>query len=348
MRRRTLILLIAGLLLGLLVVAPTATPFRVETTASDAMAPTIGAGDAYVTVPADTVSEGDIAVFWAPEEGEFLTRKVLRVGENGYVVGTGTNGEGIGANENETDEGMRNATTGDPRVVPRSSIVATVATVAGSPVVLPGLGGVIAALSAYRILLLFSVLLVLAAWVVRRRLLARSSGRVVMIRLRTVAVPLLAVVFVTCVAITPLSATTHQLTYSFDGAGGPGPSDGENATRTVFLPAATPPLTQWIVRGEGATVLNWTEAAGGINATLSVPPPETASRTEVTVRMFPYPEWVPPSLLEAAHDVHPIVGSLLGSVILVVPLSVLYRLILDPNWLVTRVRRRRLYLLRKG
>jgi signal peptidase len=337
------VLLIAGLLLGLLVVAPTATPFRVESATSDTMAPTIGSGDAYVTVPADTISEGDIAVFWAPGEGEFLTREVLDIGENGYVVGT--NGGATGVNESATGDMGENATPGDPRVVPRSSIVATVATVAGSPVVLPELGGVVSTLATYRTLVLFSILLVLAALLVRRRLLARSSERVVMIRLRTVAVPLLAVIFVTCVAITPLSATSHQLTYSFDGTGGPGPADGENATRTAFLPTATPPLTQWTVSGETATVVNWTEEDGGINATLSVPPPEAASRTEVTVRMFPYPEWVPPTLLSTAHGVHPIVGSLLGAVILVVPLWLLYRIVLDPYWLVTRVRRRRLYLL---
>jgi hypothetical protein len=325
MRQRTTVLLIAGLLLGLLVVAPTATPFRVETTSSDAVAPTIESGDAYVTVPADTISEGDIAVFWAPEKGEFLTREVLNVGENGYVVGG-------------------NTTAGDPRIVTRSSTVATVATVAGSPVVMPGLGGVVSTIATYRILVLFSILLVLAAWFVRRRLLARSSGRVVMIRLRTVAVPLLAVLFVTCVAITPLSATSHQLTYSFNGTAASGPADGENATRTAFLPTPTPPLTQWIMSGESATVLNWTEENGGINATLSVPPPETASGTVVTVRMFPYPEWTPTSPLETAHDVHPIVGSLLGAVILVVPLALLYRILLDPYWLITRVRRRRLYL----
>jgi hypothetical protein len=329
MRRRTAVFLIVGLLLGLLVVAPTATPFRVESAASDAMAPTIGSADAYVTVPADTVSEGDIVVFWAPEDGAFLVREVVRIEDRSYVVGTSAD-----------------AASGD-RVIPRSTIVGTVATLGGSPVVLPGLGGVVSAMSTYRIVLLFVGLLVLTAWFVRRRLLTRTSERTVMIRLRTIAVPLLAVVFVTCVAITPVSATSYQLTYTFDGAGEPDPT-AENTTREAFLPTVTPPFTQWVVTGESATVLNWTEEQGGINATLSVPPPETASRTEVTVRMYPYPGWVPAPVLERAHGVHPIFASLIGAVILVAPLALLYWLVFDPDQLITRVRRRRLYLLWKG
>jgi hypothetical protein len=340
MRQRTNVLLIAGLLLGLLVVAPTATPFRVESATSDAMAPTIESGDAYVTVPADDVTEGDIAVFWAPEEGRFLTREVLRIGEGRYVVGTGTNGS-------ETIDPGGNATTGDLRVVPRSSIAATVPTVMGGPVVLPKLGGVVSALATYRIVALFLLLLVLAALIVRRRLLARTHDRAVMIRVRTVAVPLLAVLFVTCVAITPLSATSHQLTYTLDGTS-ESDTAAENTTRAVSLPSVTPPLTQWVVRGEGTTVATWTEEDGAINATLSVPPPEQTSRTVVTVDLFPYPEWTPTPLVETAHDVHPAVASLLGAVALVGPLALLYRLVLDPNRLVTRVRRRRLYLFWDG
>jgi hypothetical protein len=340
MRQRTNILLIAGLLLGLLVVAPTATPFQVESATSDAVSPAIESGDAYVTVPADTISEGDIVVFWAPEKGTFLTREVLRIDGGRYVVGTGGNGSGT------TDPGA-NATTGDPRVVPRSSVAATVPTLMGAPVVLPRLGGVFAALAAYRIVALFLLLFVLAALFVSRRLLARTQGQAVMIRVRTLAIPLLAVLFVACLAITPLSATAHQLTYTLDGTN-ESSAVAENTTRAVSLPATTPPLTKWVVRGEGTTVANWTEEEGGINATLSIPPPERTTRTVVTVRLFPYPEWTPTPLVETAHDVHPAVASLLGAVALVGPLALLYRVILDPNRLVARVRRRRLYVFGRG
>ena len=342
MRRRTTTLLIVGLLLGLLVIAPTATPFRVESATSDAMAPTIESGDAYVTVPADAVSEGDIVVFWAPEEGQFLTRSVLATGEPGYVLGP------EGAAAGPTDEGTENASTRDSRVVSRSAIVAKVLTVGGSPVVFPGFGGVVSTLGTVQIVGLFLALLVLAVWFVRRRVSERANGRTVTIRVRTVAVPLLLVLFVTCVAITPLSATSYRLTYDVTETNESGAANGAGVTRAVTLPAVAPPLTEWVVDGEGATVLNWTSDGNGVNATLSVPPPEEADRAEVAVHLFPYPEWVPEPLLGAAHDLHPIVANLLGAVTLVGPLALLYRVLLDGAQPIARVRQGRLYPLRRG
>jgi len=330
MRRHTTTLLIVALLLGLLVLAPTATPFRVESATSDAVAPTIERGDAYVTVPAERIERGDIVVFWDSGEGRFLTRSVLDTGNDSYVLGTAANASASG-----------------PRIVPRSAIVAEVLTVGGSPVVLPGLGGVLSALAAYRIVALFLVLVVAAAWAVRARLSARTGGRMATVRLRTVAVPLLAVLFVTCVAITPLSSTSYRLTYAVAEADEPGLAVGEGVTRNVSLPVTTPPLTQWVVRGEAVSVANYTEERGAVNATLSVPPPEEAGRTVVAVHLFPYPEWVPPSLLEAAHDVHPVVASLLGALFLVGPLALLYRLFLDGSRPIAHVRRRRLHRLRR-
>jgi len=341
MHRHTTGLLIAGLLLGMLVLAPTATPFRVESATSDTMAPTIESGDAYVTVPADSVSRGDVVVFWAPEEGRFLTRAVLGVEEGGYRLGTADSD----TDPPENDGGGANASAEQSRVVPRSAVVATVLTVGGAPVVLPGMGGVFSALAAYRIVGLFLALLVVAGWVARRRLAARASGRTVTIRVGTVAAPLLAVLFVTCVAITPLSATSYRLTYA--ETGGADAAGGESLTREVSLPVATPPLTRWIVRGETATVANWTPKAGSINATLSVPPPGEAGRTIVAVHLFPYPAWLSGGVLGAAHDVHPVVASLLGAVTLVGPLAIPYRLFVDGRRPIARVRRRRLFPVRR-
>lgn len=344
MRRRTTVLLIVGLLLGLLVLAPTATPFRVESTTSDAMAPTIAAGDAYVTVPADAVVEGDIVVFWASEEGRFLTRSVLGVADRGFVIGTGADtavGNASGVDDGGSGaEGFRNASAGETRAVPRSAIVAKVLTVGGSPAVLPGLGGVVSTLAAFRVVGLFLALLLVTGVVARRRLATRASGPRATIRVRTVAVPLLIVLFVTCVAITPLSATSYQLTYDAIETGESDLPEGESVTREVSLPVATPPLSRWTVDGEGTTVLNWTEREGAINATLTLPPPEEAGGTVVGVRLFPYPAWVPAAPLETAHDVHPILASLLGAVILVGPLAALYRLFLDGARPIARARSR--------
>ena len=337
MRRRTTTLLIVGLLLGLLVVAPTATPFRVESATSDAMAPAIESGDAYVTVPADAVSRGDVVVFWAPGEGRFLTRAVIGVEEGGYVLGTGADATPA------ANGSAPNVSAGDPRLVPRSAIVATVLTLGGSPVVLPGLGRLVSTLAAYRIVGLFLALLVIAFWAMGRRLATRTGGRTATIRLRTVAVPLFAVLFVACVAITPLSATSYQLTYDATGTDGAASGDGENLTREVSLPVATPPLTRWVVDGEGTVVLNWTETRGGLNATLSVPPPAAAGESVVAVHLFPYPAWVPTAPLNAAHGVHPVVASLLGAAMLVGPIAVPYWLFVDGSRPIARVRRRRLY-----
>jgi signal peptidase len=325
MRRYVTTLLLVGLLLGLLVLATTATPLRVEAATSDAMAPTIESGDAYVTVPVDRVERGNVVVFWAPEEGRFLTRSVLEAGDGVYSVGTGGD-------------------SGDARVVPRSAIVAEVLTVGGAPVVLPGLGGPLSALAEFRIVALSLALLLGAAWITRSRLASRATDRTATIRVRTVAVPLLAVLFVTCVAITPLSATSYQLTYGGETGGDDPGADGD-LTRNVSLPVATPPFTQWVVRGEAVTVERWSAESGTINATLSVPPPGEAGQSVVAVHLFPYPAWVPRGLLEATHGVHPVVASLLGAALPVGPLALLYRLLLDGGRPIARVRRRRLYVL---
>jgi hypothetical protein len=339
MRIHTTAILVAGLLLTLLVVAPTATPFRVETATDDATAPAIERGDAYVTVPADEIEDGDIVVFWAAEEGRFLTRSVAGVTEGGYRVG------GTGDPGGNATSGGGNAIAGE-RVVPRSAIVGKLATVGGAPVVLPGLGGVVAALAASRVVGLFVALLVVAGALLRRRLSTGRSGRTATVRLRTVAVPLLVVLFVTCVAITPLSATSYRLTYAVTETGETGIGVGEDVTREVSLPASSPPLTRWVVEGDGVTVANWTPERGAINSTLSVPPPEEAGRTVVAVHLFPYPAWVPASLVEAAHDIHPAVASLLGAVTLVGPLALAYRLFLDGDRPIAHFRRRRLQRLR--
>lgn len=336
MRRYLWIILLVGLLLSLLALAPTAAPFRVETATSAAMAPTIETGDAYVTVPADTITQGDVVVFWASEEGSFLTRSVLDVGERSYLLGTSTDGPSM-----RGDDG--NVTAGDARLVHRSAIVAKVLTIGGHPIVFPGFGDILTTFAAYRFVALFLLLFVLAGAVVRRGLAAGASGQVTIIRVRTVVIPLLAVLFVTCVAITPLSATAYQLTYPVDETGESGLAGGENVTREVSLPVATPPLTRWLLRSEGATVANWTEERGAINATISVPPREAADRIAIEVHLFPYPDWVPTPLLETAHDSHPIVASLLGAVLLVGPIAILYRLFLDGSRPIARVRRHSLY-----
>ena len=308
------------LLLALLLVAPAASPVRIGYVDSDSMAPTIEQGDGYVAVPAGEVETGDVVVYWSSARGEYVTHRVVGEAEGGFLT--------KGDNNDRTDQAA-----GYPPV-PRTAILASVLTVGGSPVVLPGVGTLVPLVQTYRLVALVALLLAGAALLVRERARRgrRRPGRSVL-RVGDVMSPLFLVAVVTFVAVTPLGAASYQLTYvaSPDETGQYTIPVSESVTRTVTVDTPGRPLATHVVRAEGATI-DAREARGGqTDLTVTIPPPGSVGPTVIAVHVYPYPAVLPQGVIETLHDVHPVVA-VAGSILaLFGPLFLLYRLLLDPR-----------------
>lgn len=316
MRRQAAVVVL--LMLGLLLVTPSASPLQIGYVTSDSMSPTLEPSDGYVAVPSGEVEVGDVVVFWSSLRGEYVTHRVVEVTDEGLLT--------KGDNNRQTDQAA-----GYPPVQ-RSAVVAEVLTVDGSPLVLPGLGAVVPAVQRYRALLFVAILLsaVLLLVRVRAKWGSRRPGRTVL-RVGDLVEPLLVVGFVTFVAVTPLGAATYHLTYvaTEDGTGGYSIPIDEPATRTISVHAPDSPFTTHVVRAEGMTVVEQEANGSSVDLTVSIPPPGAAGPRGTAIRVYPYPGVAPQSLVERLHDVHPVVailgisGSLFGA------LYLLYRLALD-------------------
>lgn len=316
MRRQAAVVVV--LLLGLLLVAPTASPLRVGYVTSESMAPTLEPTDGYVAVPAGDVGAGDVVVYWSPVRGEYVTHRVVGEADGGYLT--------RGDNNPQTDQA-----SGYPPV-PRSAVVAKVLTVGGGPVVIPGLGAVVPAIQRYRAVVLAAIMLSAIGLLVRLRTTWKTHrpGRTVL-RVRDVVEPVLLVGLVTAVAVTPLGAASYQLTYvaSQDTGGQYTIPIDEATTRTVTVDATTTPITHHVVRAEGMTVVDRRPTADGIELTVSIPPPAAAGPQATSVRVYPYLGVLPADLTERLHDVHPVAAILGTSGLLFAVLYLLYRLGLD-------------------
>lgn len=312
-------LLVVIVLLAVLATGTTASPVRVRAMAGPEMAPTVGPGDAYVVVDADTVEVGDVVVFWSPETGTFETRRVVERTDAGYV----TKGDGL----ETTDQAAGRSP------VPRSGIVGEVATLDGGLVVLPGLGGVVTFAGERSLLLLGLVALLAGAYVVRGRPQRRrpDPDRHVW-RVRDVAGTLFVAALVTSLALTPLGAASYQVTFMATADGGEARYAvpvGEPVTRTVELPAPRMPATRLVLEAEGVTVDSWARTGDALAVTVTVPPAATTGAQPATLSVFPYPAVLPRPALEALHTVHPL-AAILGSAAGLLALPVLaYLLFVD-------------------
>lgn len=317
------------LLLGLLLVAPSASPIQLGYVDSGSMAPTLEPGDGYVAVPAGEVTEGEIVVFWSSNRGGFVTHRVVGQTDEGFI----TKGD---AND-VTDQ-----SAGYPPI-PRSAIVASVFTIGGTPLVIPALGSIVAVVNQYRVLALALLLLVGAILVVRERVNRRSTRpQRAVVRVGDVIEPLFLVGIVTFVAITPLGAAVYQVTYvaSADPSGGSTIPIGESVTRTISVDAPGRPLTAYVTEAEGMTIVDRRFEGATMHLDVSLSPPEQAGPQLTAVSVYPYPAVLPQGLLQGSHDVHPILAILASAGVVFGPLFVLYRLLLD--------RRRPLFTTRRG
>lgn len=296
-----------GLLAGVLVlgVVPAASPISVSYVYSDSMEPTLDEGDGYVLVPAGTVEEGDVITFYAPERDDYVTHRVVRKTERGYV----TAGDANPTTDQASGLGW----------VQRDQVVGEVLTVAGSPVVLPGLGSFVASVrgsAGWLLGLAVAVLVLGELWGARS---GTTPNRKVLTA-REVVMPVLFGALVASVVVLLGSGQHTSVAYAVtaDGNAARGVLQaGETVTRSHVVRVARPPFTLAVIDTEGMTELGRSvhRTSDGLlvrsEVTLRtrIRTPESPGRLRTAIHLHTYPLTLPPLLIRRLHAIHPAVAS---------------------------------------
>lgn len=300
-----------------LVAASAAGPVQVSYVYSDSMEPTVPEGAGYVLVPAD-VQQGDVVTFWSAERGTHVTHRVVGETDAGLLT-----------------QGDANPTTDQAAGLPpveRDAIVGELWTVAGRPVVVPGVGPVVAALAANRLLLLAVLGGALAAGGLRGRS-GRFRRRVP--RAGDVVAALCLAAFVAATALVVAGGTASAVTYTAtDGSSATGSQTlavGAEHTETASISRSGSPALTTVVRAEGMTVAGRERNASAVRVTLRVPPPETAGPVHTSVAAHQYPATLPRPALRRLDAVHPLAAAAASVGVAVTALYAACRLAIDPR-----------------
>lgn len=306
-------LLVVALLLALAVVTvPASGPVFVGSATSDSMAPTIGAGDAYLVVPSDGLETGDIVTFRAPERGGYVTHRIVEDAEGGFIT--------------KGDASERTDQAADLAPVTSDAVVGEVAVIAGNPVVVPSVGGALSAIREYELAII--ALLVGLGIVLSVRDRSRDRPGRSLLRVGDVVPPILLGAFVLLVAVFALAPSAHVVSYTVTDTGGETTPD-EQITETVTLNTASSPLTRTVVRADGASIKGHSSVESGRQLTLGIDPEERARQGIATVSVARYPVVLPRGMVGWFHDIHPILASIVSALSIVGPLAVFAGLLLD-------------------
>lgn len=300
--------LVFAALLGLvsLLVTPMATPAYLGSATSASMAPTIGAGDAYVVVGADEVDVGDVVVFSSHERGGYVTHRVVGESPNGLI----TKGDANEATDQET--GMA--------PVPRSAVVGEVLTVGGTPLVIPALGTVVGLVDDHGLAALAVVAATGIAIGIRDRR-RRDPRKRSVLRVGDVVPPLLAGALTLSVAAVLLASSSHVVYLQGELS--------ETETTAVTLDGEVGPFSQTIVDAEGVTVVDRTVRDGQVELVLSVPPSSHGTAARLQVR--PYPGTLPRGQLAALDRLHPLLAAIASVGVVLGPIAAAYLFLVDPK-----------------
>lgn len=305
-------------ILAVVAVTTPASPVQVSYVYSDSMEPTIEQNDGYVVVPAGTVDDREIVVFWSPERDEYVTHRVVGHTSAGFLT--------KGDNNDVTDQDA-----GYPHVQ-RRQIVGRVLTINGDPVTLPALGTLLSFVGEYRLVVYGIAGVVVGGSLLRSLGTPSARPERSVVRVDDVMYPLFAIVFIGSIGALLLGASSHELTYvAVDGAAGGANtlSVGDAKTGTVFIHVRAFPFTHRVVSTEGMTIMNRSANASTITAHVNIPAATETGAYSTSVTVYRYPAILPEPVLRTLHTVHPLVpaGATVG--LLFVPLLVLYGMFLD-------------------
>lgn len=316
--------------LALAFAAFTVSPYEFETATQDVRPDGVTVGDAYLVGPPTDVAAGDTLLYWDPQAGEFDLLRVDLMTPEGYVPAREE------AVENAADETA--AMDGRPPV-PQEFAVAEVVTLSGRPVFVPGLGALVPFVRTYGALFVAFGLGLLSAYVAWTRTLVHAHARERLRgrRLGDVQRTLLVFVFVTSLAVTPLTASTHQLTLSENMGSSVrvvGTGDimaaGEGV-ETAELTRRSPLGMHYVVDTDSVTVQDWTVNETGLFVTFEIPRgPDAVAQNRRYLSVYPYLPTLPFEWVQRLHAIHPLLAIVSTSLVFVVPLWIV-GLVLDPS-----------------
>jgi len=319
--------LVLALIVGALVGQPVLLSFVV----SGSMSPTIQEGDGFVAIPeqvAGDIEQGDVIVFQSQEirGGELTTHRVVGETESGYI----TRGD---ANPFTDQDGA------EPPVT-ESQIVAVAWQPGGQVVTIPNLGTAILAgrvvvtniLTAVTTVLgveqaaeswqAGSVMLVsgviLFAISIGSGIVSGSSRERERSRGQDTFDPRYAALFLTAIIIVPANiamvapSSTHQIPAG-EIATGNNIAPGEPVEATLVANNEDALVTMLVVfNASGRTTIEnrWLDVPGGEtdSTALYAPAPPRGEQKVVTVSEYRYIVLLPPTVIIAMHDIHPLVA----------------------------------------
>lgn len=318
------ILLVGVVLVGLLV-APPPSPLHASYATSDSMEPTLSEGDAYLLVGGTPLEVDDVITYYSDEQEGYVTHRIVDRTDQGFV----TRGD---ANPS-TDQ------AGGAAPVERSQVLGEVVTIGGSLLVIPGLGTLAAMLSLWEAIALTTG----GALVLQIASATRSSTppRPLTV-LGEVVRPLLSGSVIASLLVLVLTGTTYPVTYSVteEEHSSPGVlTVDEPATRNITVHTYHPPVTTVVTEPREMTRVNRTVNGSTVEMTVRIPPPPEAGQYTGTVVVQPYPATLPRAWLRALHGVHPAVAMMVSTAVAFVPIGFLYGLMFDglrplrqPRW----------------
>jgi hypothetical protein len=264
-------------------------------------------GGAYVLVQPDSIAPGDVVRYWDVEADVFRLATVEEVTVDGYVV----------APSDDASDTRRH--------VPAFTVVGTPVQLSGTPLVVPVLGYVTPFVQTVQSLVLAVFLLVSAAiaYVVRSGSGHRHRG---VVRVRQVFLPLLLVIIVATLAITPMGATSYRVAYEFDTGTVADVGEEETISRSVSARYRKPLFTHLVVETGGVETTEWRYRNEVLTVTLSIPP---VRELQTSIAVFPYLAVLPRPLVVRLHAIHPLFAMLATSSVVVAPLALAYALFVD-------------------
>jgi len=326
-------LTIAGfvLVLTLIVGALVGQPVLLSFVVSGSMSPTIQEGDGFVAIPeqvAGDIEQGDVIVFQSQEirGGELTTHRVVGETESGYI----TRGD---ANPFTDQDGA------EPPVT-ESQIVAVAWQPGGQVVTIPNLGTAILAGRVVVTNILTAVTTVLGVEQAAESWQAGSVMLVSGVILFAISIgsgivngssrerersrgqdtfdPRYAALFLTAIIIVPANiamvapSSTHQIPAG-EIATGNNIAPGEPVEATLVANNEDALVTMLVVfNASGRTTIEnrWLDVPGGEtdSTALYAPAPPRGEQKVVTVSEYRYIVLLPPTVIIAMHDIHPLVA----------------------------------------